>query len=270
MTEENDIQKLRAAMKTALQTVTVKDLVNLCEANSGVPFVTGHSNVSKFMHGGTTLNGEDLQNIRTLLFTTDTGALLLKKKNTTPPPITALIEALRSGRARSGSAELFRGAFLAYHGSYMHPDHFVVRVLNFQHLGDGLIEVTDHLQDDKSATPGDIKATGAVSFPGDKPHILLLRRDNAIGFNLIVGHDLAVSNESTVLIGQMTGVNRKNEHFSRPILMRKTPKPLTELLSMTGIRPFDDLDVLAKIEFRHLVRELPKPVFDDPLLKHVR
>lgn len=261
---ELEIDEVREATRAALGLLGAKQLKALCEAHTGETVKTDDSQLGKFGRGEVKIRASDLETLRQLLFMTSTGDLLRRDGQSFYAPITALFEASMAGNLAREEAEQFNGAFLGYHGSYMYPERFVVRAFNFKRVPNGLVTVTDHLRDEYSPAPADIKASGVLATLR-KPQIFMTRHDNAIGFNLIVGDYMAVTAKSTVLIGQMTGINGRDEHFARPILLRKDSRSIDELHPITGIYAADELPESARSEFLLLQRSLPRSACPDPI-----
>jgi hypothetical protein len=167
------------------------------------------------------------------------------------------------------------GMYFLYHGSYMRPRHFVVRLLEIRCVHGTILVVTDKLRDNIAKPPFPVlEAHGCLTFEGNRPHIVLRAKDNRAGFGLMVASKISVGkNELKNFIGKVFGTTAEGKPFERHCIAIKANKTDSDAVRKKLIQE-TGLYTLAKLKRRHrsaidlLAETMPEPLFYDPILNH--
>lgn len=283
------IGDVRRALVEASARTSTKIVMNLIEGMTGEPFPVTESMLHKFKKAG----GLDSRAVHLLqdFFETPTGRLLRGHTATSKQLSDHIFQTLSAGRSAEPKDRKIEGAYYAYHGSHLERDHFVVRFVTISRARDGLLVYRDALNDNINGYQH--YATGLVTFHRECPQILVLGRDNAVGFRLIVGDgDLP---DSPHVIGQMMGLTKDIHHFLRAIMLKNIgdavhhtfPSDLefdeerfrtsykehyARQIDDTGIFRFDQMKEEHQTAFRHLAKIRSHQIFPDPiddLMQHI-
>lgn len=263
------IEELREAVRLAAAPLSYVVICWMCR-NAGLALDIEPDSLSRFGDGRVkSINALDAMRLRTFLFDTETGRLIRRSGNGPVSVFDELVISLSQG-ARSRAARTITGSFFTLHGSYMRPGHFVVRATLIAEKSDGLLCVEDYLRETDALTDDPIhRAYGIVTFDAAKPTFLLRRNDNSLGSNLIVADRVSpATRRIDRIIGTKLGMTSEHRHFSRAVLIARTPTPMTarDMFARTGIFTFDALEPEMKELVMRLRRNLPSQVFSDPLL----
>lgn len=172
----------------------------------------------------------------------------------------------------------FAGTFFVYHGSYIRPEHFAVRLATIARARNGSMSVEDRIADNvtyKLPARGDATrshaAHGCLSLVNGHPHILLFANDNAVGWRLIIIDDPdARSERIDEMKGHMFGVTEANQHFVRAISFHRADEEASaaELIRQTGVYRIDNPKLVDthRQAICKLAENSRTQVFADPLL----
>lgn len=264
--------ELREALRSAAGPLSYKTVWWMCGLTGHGLTITadtlsrfGDKRISK-------INDADAARLSSFLFETETGRLIRRDAPGPAGIFDELITSL-SGGARSKNARDITGSFYIVHGSYMRRAHYVVRAMIIEEKADGLLCVEDYLRDTVGIDENQSlvhRAYGVVTFDATKPTFLLRRNDNSLGSNLIVSDKVSPpTGRIDRIIGQKLGMTSEHMHFSRAVLIARTPKPMTasEMFPETGIFPRSALQPEMEKLLETLSGHQPQQVFADPILE---
>jgi len=192
------------------------------------------------------------------------------------PEIDKLSYKLASGQETLPKGTMADGVFFLYAGSYIKPDHFVVRVIEIDSTDDHILTVLDTIRDDITLAKGKREAHGALVFVDGFPQILLYGHENKRGFSLMIGTETVYDDEGklTEMLGAFLVMTKVHAVATRRFLMIREPDgDPKQMLAESGIFTRGELrapqrrhhsaafDKLAK----HKEAETP---FADPILAY--
>jgi hypothetical protein len=214
-----------------------------------------------------------------LFYKTDVGRALRADSCLPLRGIDHFIDFVVAGATHERARDLC-GLYLAHHGSHLEENHFVVRAIEIKPATQSYLFVEDWLTDKATASRNDTgahRAYGVAALVLDRLHILMRRKDNSQGFNLLVGDLLLPHRERDgeaapvrTITGQMLGMTREGFHFTRAALLKRVADEGATLESLqadyTGIKRFRDWPKETQANFLELRDRLPKQRFPDPIL----
>lgn len=246
--------------KKVIDAITGKRFCTWVQTWTGQKFNNKAETVERYIRDRKAGDEHDDKLIRRFLYQSDVGRLATDTFDFGHADVTEITSAIKAPDVTRTTREVFKGVYLAYHASYVLPDRYVVRAFEFVPTEDG-IGVRDFLTEEMTAeTPQELRGAGAVAVHDNRPVILLRRTDNAIGFKAIQITQVQ-SGGNAWMAGQMSGINRKNEAFSRTVVFRRFRGTIEEAKRHTGIFPRaqassdDGLSVVLKAakSFEHTV-----------------
>jgi hypothetical protein len=167
------------------------------------------------------------------------------------------------------------GMYFLYHGSYIRPRYFVVRLLEIRSIQDTILVVTDTLRDNIAKPPFPImQAQGCLVFEGTRPHIVLQAKDHREGLGLIVASNVSAGKtELRSLIGKLFGITAQGKPFERHCIAVKVTKNDADevrkkMVQETGLYTYEQLKRRHRSAINLLAETMPEPLFDDPILDH--
>jgi hypothetical protein len=274
---EGRLEALRAYTGFAISRIKAAGVVAFCEAVNR-PLRTGPDNLRKFANDkNASLNRDDVEALNFFFYRTWLGRALreLKDRQGKVPGIVTTSVSIAVTQAASAAAEDKRAAdlvgwYFVHHGSHLVPDHFVVRAMSVEIDVDGFMVVEDRLLDEKTLSGKKVHvARGIAGILNGQPQFLMMRQDNSVGFNLIVGDQVTpTQGPIETLSGTVVGMTRTLRPFNRGVLLVRTEKgmALDDLVAQTGIMPFAEWPPRVRERFRELARQYPSQEFEDPVL----
>jgi hypothetical protein len=165
------------------------------------------------------------------------------------------------------------GFYFFYHGSYIRPDHFVVRLLEISREREVGFGATDTLRDNIAKPPFKyLEAKGAVSFLGNRPNIVFHARDNREGISLLVSSQAVIDGTRlATFTGQLSGITSARQPFARYCFGMRidaaTKDRKASLIDETGLYTIHNLPPQHRAAVKDFAATIPVPVFKDPIFQ---
>jgi hypothetical protein len=215
-------EDLRKALNEVSALIPSGDGILNAASKAGYPVQITRNGLGDFMKGLTkALKPENREPLEKFLFRSPLGRALRNPSLQRESNLDPLIEVLSSGRSQKPNDYDGTGWYFLYHGSYMRPGHFVIRVLEIRRAEKNTLLVIDSLRDNKTVHSPLIEAFGCLTFFGDTAQILVETSDNRVGLSLFVASQVWWSPENKLigLFGQLSGLNNGKNAFSRHCLI---------------------------------------------------
>lgn len=189
------------------------------------------------------------------------------------PKFSEVVGLLASGRPSLNPKRTATGNYFMYHGSYLKPDHYVVRAIEVESIDGSSLVVTDSVNDTLSISGGLRVAYGAMVFVHEHPQILISADENKVGLCLFIANDSGPrTGQMTDALGVFLAMTPHHDVIYRRALLRHQPGgSAKDIIAQSGIFTLDQLrerrrkDHLAA--FEQLAQHEPKTIFADPILK---
>ena len=187
------------------------------------------------------------------------------------PAFDRLVDTLADGARTQPPGTRAAGLYFMYHGSYLKPGHFVIRVIRIDDGDPHVLAVTDTVTDMLTASEGERVATGAIIFVEKLPQILLFSDENKRGLSLIAGTDVSFkSGRLERITGGMLVMNTNSDvAYRRCLLVREDERSHATMATESGIFPWDKLNTPERERHRKAFQFLRKvhlkEAFADPI-----
>lgn len=268
------------ALKSALRALQAAGVITSPEAILNAARLTGnHPDITgSGLHQFITIDDRSMapearEPLERFVYETNLGLALRAPIQDAAIAIDTLISNLTTGvLAKPDNIEV-EGFYFFYHGSYIRPDHFVVRLLEISREREVGFGATDTLRDNIAKPPFKLlEAKGAVSFLGNCPNIVFHARDNREGVSLLVSSQAVIDGTRlTSFTGQLSGITSARKPFARycfGIRIDGATKDMSaSLIEETGLYTIRKLPTQHRQAMSQFATTIPVPVFRDPILK---
>jgi hypothetical protein len=234
----------------------------------------------KFAMGDTSSPRKELRDQLRKFLSSDAQGLAARISSA-PSATDRLIAFLSSGnhsRPRNVDAT---GLFFAYHGSYLMPGRFAVRVIEIN-VDDRALSVTDKISEPYSGQTETHIAYGSAAFVGDPPHLHIVTNaednENRLGLGLFVSSLPVITGGKLMeAVGTTLGMTREGHYFSRhtilvrnPLVSESVETMRDQMIGETGVFQSSELSErhLAVIERLRIRLKVPiwQQRFADPIV----
>jgi hypothetical protein len=248
---EAELAALHAVLVEAKKFTSVKTILDVAKkAGRGKPF-SGRS-LGAFIRGETkSISKENYDRLAAgWLHTPLTRALRNLNVRGELPVFDQLTGILAKGNAQRPSGLAVSGSYFMYHGSYLWPDSYVIRVITIDAKDDQVLTVTDTIRDER--TPAEARsrvATGVMIFVEERPQILLWGKENKRGLSLIIGSETDDGHGKSLdqMSGSLIVMPQRGQAASRYFVMIREPEGVPrEMIAQSGIFTAADLSEPAR------------------------
>ncbi len=156
---DHSLEVLRLALREAHNArFSYESIVQLCRRIRPDFKLTGKA-VRNFINGDSkTMEEENRKVLAAFWIDSAIGRALRSFNISTSPKFTEVVGFLASGRASLDPKRTVTGRYFMYHGSYLRPDRYVVRVIDVEGVDNNTFVVTDSINDALSLGPGVLTA----------------------------------------------------------------------------------------------------------------
>jgi hypothetical protein len=266
--------RLRVALAQVTENFEKAALFDAIEAATGEALDLSATGLKRFEDGQT----KDLERanhdlLSRFLFETALGWMMRHPKPEGSGSDAEFLNLLLVGGHSAPPGVNLQGLYFTYHGSHYKPGHFVVRATKIGPLRDGPLPFVDQLNDTQPPYQYDPMnthiANGMATFFRELPHFVAVGKDNSIGFRLTIATHVA--KDGSRVVGQMLGITKGSQIFSRAVLLKRASPTLDEgefqsMLAETGIKPLNEHTDKHRLAFHDLAHSTEEMVFRDPIL----
>ena len=190
------------------------------------------------------------------------------------PVFDQLIRVLADGIRNRPEGVRAAGHYFMYHGSYIRPRHYVVRVLTVAAEDDHILTVKDTIRDDVTLGTRDRSSSGVMVFTEGLPQVLLYGEENKRGLSLMIA---SRADDRDGALDQVFGAfvvkPARGDTATRQCLMiRETELQLKAMIAETGIFSEGEIAEPSREKHRQAFERLKKlamaETFPDPVLTY--
>ena len=178
---------LRAALSQAAKVTSIKKVLDLAAGSDRGRLFTDKA-LRNFINGETDdISKAHYDLLAAAWLYSPAGRALRHLRAEAVPAFDQLMGKLADGNLQRPDGMDVEGSYFMYHGSYLLPGHFVVRVVTVRADDDHILTVTDRIRDDKTLDERVRVASGVMVFVDRQPQILLFGDENKLGLSLVIG-----------------------------------------------------------------------------------
>ena len=270
---DHPLEVLRQALREAHKArFSYESITQLCRRIRPDFQLTGKA-VRNFINADSkTMEEENRKVLAAFWIDSAIGRALRSFNISTSPKFTEVVGFLASGRASLDSKRTVTGHYFMYHGSYLRPDRYVVRVIDVESVDNNTFVVTDSINDALSLGPGVLTAYGALVFVRDHPQILLSADENKVGMCVFIANESSPrAGQMTEALGDFIAMTKRDELIHRRALLRYQPGgDSAEMIAQSGIFTLQQLNEAQRkhhlAAFETLASHEPATIFPDPIL----
>lgn len=228
---------------------------------------------------GKTIDVLPRQQLEAFAFRSPLGRALRALKTKAAPEFDKLMGVLASGHFTRPPETKVAGRYFVYHGSYVKPEHYVVRTFDISCIDGSLLVVKDSINDNITMQGAPRYAHGVVTFVHARPQILLYAKENKAGLCLFIGGETIFYGDERTMVS-VTGAfiaqrtTNNNLIYRRALLLREPDATAEAMLEETGIFTRQQLEEESRARhfaaFELLAEHLPHEGFADPILTFLR
>lgn len=217
-------ERLRTALVELRRFTSPEKMINLAADHAKIPETFMSANALRDFLRSKSRELED-SNYRLLAefwLASTKGRALRRIDSEKATPFEALVRKLEDSAGPLSDGFQAIGEYYLYHGSYLLPNHYVIRQLTIELGEDQVLSVEDIVRDSKTAADAPRRATGIMTFVDGRPQILLYANENKQGLSLLIFHDIVWGEQQRDLkrgYGALMVMNQHRQVAFRPCLL---------------------------------------------------
>lgn len=257
---------LRVALSQAAKLVSIKQILDLA-AGSDRGRLFSERALRDFINGETkSISKANYDLLAAAWLHTPLGRALRNLDAEAVPAFDQLMGKLADGDINRPAGVAVAGSYFMYHGSYLLPGHFVVRVVTVTAEDDHILTVTDTIRDDKTLGVRDRAASGVMIFVDGQPQILLFGDENKRGLSLVIGSETDVQGGA---LDQVFGAfivmrARGGAAYRHCLMIREADGNPQAMLAETGIFPEPEIKAPERAKHRRAFDLLKRLTVNEP------
>ena len=262
---------LRRALAQAARFVSIKQILDLAAGADRGRLFTERA-LRDFINGETkTISKANYDLLAAAWLHTPLGRALRTIGTDAVPVFDQLMRVLADGTRSRPEGGRAPGNYFMYHGSYIRPRHYVVRVLTVVAEDDHILTVTDTIRDDVTLGTRDRSSSGVMVFTEGLPQVLLYGEENKRGLSLMIA---SRADDRDGALDQVFGAfvvkPARGDTATRHCLMiRETELQLKAMIAETGIFSEGEIAEPGREKHRQAFERLKKlamaEAFPDPV-----